>query len=68
MCSQQLAPKRANLRVMLGDGRGGFALGPTIAVGQGTWRLDKADPNGDGKVDLVLSNTESGTVSVLPGR
>ena len=34
-------------------------MGPTIAVGQGTWRLDKADLNGDEKMDLVTSNTVS---------
>jgi hypothetical protein len=47
-----------------GDGRGGFAMGPTVPWGTGT---DKADLNGDGKVDLVTSNSESGTESVADG-
>jgi FG-GAP-like repeat len=56
------------VRVMLGDGRGGFATGPTTPTGRGTWRLDAADLNGDGKMDVVTSNSENGTVSVLLGR
>jgi hypothetical protein len=56
------------LLVMLGDGRGRFATGPTIPVGRGTWRLDKGDLNGDGKMDFVTSHSESGTVSVLLGK
>jgi hypothetical protein len=55
------------LRVMLGDGRGGFAKGPPIQTGQGTWRLSLGDLNEDGKMDLVTSNSESRTVSVLLG-
>jgi hypothetical protein len=55
-------------RVMLGDGRGGFATGPATQTGRGTWRLDGGDLNGDGRMDMVTSNSESGTVSVLLGR
>jgi len=57
-----------SLLVMLGDGRGRFAPGPKILTGRGTWRLDEGDLNGDGKIDFVTSNSESGTVSVLLGR
>jgi hypothetical protein len=57
-----------SLRVMLGDGQGGFAVGPVIPTGRGTWRLDLNDLNGDGKMDLVTSNLESKNVSVLLGR
>ena len=56
-----------SVRVMLGDGRGGFAPGPAVPTGQGTFRLDIADLNHDGKLDLVTSNNESRTVSVLLG-
>ena len=55
-------------RVMLGDGRGGFAPGPASQTGQGVYRLAVADVNGDGKIDVVTSNSESGSVSVLLGR
>ena len=56
-----------SLRVMLGDGRGGFAPGPMTRSGPGTWRLAYGDVNGDGKTDVVTSNVESDTVSVLLG-
>ena len=56
------------VRVMLGDGRGGFAPGPATQTGRGVWRLGAADFNGDGKMDVVTSNVESNTVSVLLGR
>jgi hypothetical protein len=57
-----------SVRVMLGDGKGGFAVGPVIPTGRGTWRLDLNDLNGDGKIDIVTSNLESKNVSVLLGQ
>jgi len=57
-----------SLLVMLGDGRGRFTPGPKIPAGRGAWRLEGGDLNGDGKVDFVTSNIESGTVSVLLGK
>ena len=56
------------LRVMLGDGRGGFAPGPVTRSGPGAWRLAHGDVNQDGKTDVITSNVESNTVSVLLGR
>lgn len=56
------------VRVMLGDGRGGFTAGATIRSGPGSWRLALADVNRDGKADLVTSNLENDTVSVLLAR
>lgn len=56
------------LLVMLGDGMGQFHPGAKTETGQGTWRLDVGDLNGDSKLDVVTSNTESGTLSVLLGR
>jgi hypothetical protein len=56
-----------SVRLMLGDGRGGFAPGPSVPTGRGTWRLDTADLNRDGKMDLVTSNNESRSVSVFLG-
>ncbi|HKG59290.1 MAG TPA: VCBS repeat-containing protein [Pyrinomonadaceae bacterium] len=60
-----LAAGGESVRVMLGDGRGGFASGPAIRTGPGAWHMALADINGDGKTDLITSNVESDTVSVL---
>jgi len=60
-----IAAGGASVRVMLGDGRGGFTTGPTIQSGRGTWRMDLGDLNGDGKLDVVTSNMDSDTVTVL---
>ena len=57
-----------SVRIMLGDGRGGFAPGPAISTGRGSWHLALADINGDRKLDLVTSNLESNTVTVLLAR
>ena len=57
-----------SVRVMFGDGRGGFARGPATRSGPGTWRLNLGDVNRDGKIDIVTSNTESDTVNVLLAR
>ena len=63
-----LSPGGASVRVMLGDGRGGFATSPSIPTGQGAWRMAVGDLNGDGKIDMATSNSESRSVSVLLGR
>jgi len=65
--SDVVAAAGDGVRVMLGDGRGGFAAGPASLTGQGVWRLAVADLNGDGNIDVVTSNSESGSVSVLLG-
>ncbi|MFN2530683.1 MAG: FG-GAP repeat domain-containing protein [Pyrinomonadaceae bacterium] len=56
------------VRVMLGDGRGGFAPSAPILTGPGVWTLDVGDVNEDRKTDVVTSNSESNTVSVLLGK
>ena len=65
--SDVVAAAGDGVRVMLGNGRGGFAAGPASLTGQGVWRLAVADLNGDGNIDVVTSNSESGSVSVLLG-
>ncbi|HET6892368.1 MAG TPA: VCBS repeat-containing protein [Pyrinomonadaceae bacterium] len=57
-----------SIRVMLGDGSGGFQLRASMPVGRGAWRLAVADLNADGRSDVVTSNSESNSVSVLLGR
>jgi len=55
------------VRVLLGDGRGAFKPAASIPVGPGAWRIAAADLNGDGTVDVVTSNSESNSLSVLLG-
>ena len=56
------------VRVLLGDGKGGFTNGPSMRSGPGSWRMDLGDFNGDGKIDLVTSNMESNSVTVFLAR
>jgi len=57
-----------SVRVLLGDGRGAFKQAASIPVGPGAWRIAAADLNGDGTTDLVTTNSESNSVSVLLGK
>lgn len=56
-----------SIRVLLGDGRGAFRQAASLPVGPGAWRIAAADLNGDGKIDVVTSNSESNNLSVLLG-
>jgi hypothetical protein len=58
------------VRVLLGDGRGGFTPAPDspFPVGKGAWQLAVGDLNGDGRPDVVASNLESDSVTVLLAR
>ncbi|HKU77555.1 MAG TPA: VCBS repeat-containing protein [Pyrinomonadaceae bacterium] len=57
-----------SLRVLLNDGRGTLKSSASIPIGPGAWRLAAADLNGDGKIDIVTSNSESNTLTVLLGK
>ena len=57
-----------SVRIILGDGHGGFTSAEPVGVGKGVWRLVTADLNADGKIDVVTSNLESNSVSVLLGK
>ena len=57
-----------SVRIILGDGRGGFTSAEPVAVGKGVWRLATDDLNADGKIDVVTSNLESNSVTVLLGK
>ncbi|HEX6042939.1 MAG TPA: VCBS repeat-containing protein, partial [Pyrinomonadaceae bacterium] len=54
-----------SIRVLSGDGRGGFRQSASIPVGSGAWRITAADVNADGAIDLVTGNSESNSLSVL---
>jgi len=55
---------------MLGDGRGNFkpAPGSPFLTGSGVWRVAVADLNGDRKLDVITTNLESRSVSILHGQ
>ncbi len=59
----------SNVTVLLGNGAGGFAAAPgsPFSVGWNPQSVAVADFNGDGKPDLAIANSGSGTVSVLLG-
>lgn len=63
-----MATSGNSIRVLLGDGRGAFKQAMSIPVGPGAWRLAAADLNGDGAIDIVTSNSEGNSLSVLLGK
>lgn len=58
-----------NVSILLGDGSGGFKPTPhaPLRVGRVPWSVAAADFNGDGKLDLVVANQNSNSVSLLLG-
>jgi hypothetical protein len=58
-----------NVLVFMGNGSGGFGAPTTFATGiaGGQRALAIADVNSDGKLDLIVANTDSGSFSVLLG-
>jgi len=63
-----LATSGNSIRVLLGDGRGAFKPAASIPVGPGAWRIAAADLNGDGAIDVVTSNSEINSLSVMLGQ
>ena len=55
------------MTVQLGNGDGTFGPGQTISVGPGPTSVAVADLNGDGRPDLVTTNSDGNSVSVLLG-
>jgi hypothetical protein len=59
----------AALTILLGNGDGTFtpAPGSPAPIGSGQNAMVVADLNGDGKLDVAVTNYESNSVSVLLG-
>jgi hypothetical protein len=57
----------STVSVLLGTGNGRFAGPTTFEIGVAGRGTGVADFNGDGKLDLVVANSNSNTVSVLLG-
>ena len=56
-----------NVKVLLGNGSGGFSSTTTLTAGTLVTALATGDFNGDGKEDLVASNSTTNNVSVFLG-
>jgi hypothetical protein len=56
------------IEMLVGDGRGGFTPGNFFRVGKRPYqRLRSAGLNGDGKPDIVTTNLDGDSVTVLLG-
>jgi len=53
--------------IFFGDGSGGLTAGPILTVGREPHTVITADLNGDGHLDLAVSNRTDGTVTALLG-
>jgi hypothetical protein len=66
-----LAATEHSVRVLFGDGRGGFRGREALVVpsgGRGCWKLAVADLNEDGTPDVVTPNVESRDLTILLSR
>lgn len=55
------------VRILLGDGTGNFNLVGLFPTGSGSNSVATGDFNGDGKLDLAVTNSSDNTVSILLG-
>lgn len=57
----------AGVSILLGDGTGNFTLAASLATGNGPFSIVTGDFNGDGELDLAVSNSVDNTVTILLG-
>ena len=53
------------VEVLLADGKGGFLSPTTVSVGKAPAHLAAGDFDADGDMDIAVSNTNDGTISIL---
>jgi hypothetical protein len=57
----------STVSIRLGNGSGGFGTKTDFATGSGSSWIEKGDLNGDGRVDLAVTNASVDNVSILFG-
>src|SRR3984957_19127348 len=57
----------AGVSILIGHGDGTYTAGASLTTGSGPFAITTADFNGDGRLDLAVSNANDGTITVFLG-